>query len=470
MDNLIENKENKLKEIGIILKSRYRGIDYVIDKIINSISTWYIFDDLLYKPTIISLFGMSGIGKTSLVRDLVKLLDMYESYDEMTVGGNVTSLKGNRSPFYTTSSPIMDMLNNATNEDPNNKGIVFIDEIHKINIQRGMFTDLWTLLSDGKLGSGRTILVKYDRVIEFLNGSIDSFYDTKNDISYAKSQEKQHNLSATESQYLMYQETLWNPTTQPIPINKKYLLSNVIDNIEFTSLDELQPLFDYNDFCEKSSVPFGFISIIQRQLREGKIKLKDILNIPGFVYIKPLIVILKNMRAKLVERYTKVTSKDPTVFSKLLIFIAGNLDGLYTDVTNIQISADELHAKTLKLTEDDLKKELLIFFKPEEVSRFGGNYIIYPSLSASAFRSIIIDKLEQMEVDIKETSGISVLLSTDKYVDYIYKIGVIASQGARPLISRIYTEINSVVPKLVKYAKLNNLEVISVDDISIVDR
>ena len=75
-----------------------------------------------------------------------------------------------------------------------------------------------------------------------------------------------------------------------------------------------------------------------------------------------------------------------------------------------------------------------------------------------------------MEVDIKETSGISVLLSTDKYVDYIYKIGVIASQGARPLISRIYTEINSVVPKLVKYAKLNNLEVISVDDISIVDR
>jgi len=449
IDN-IEEKQNKLIEIGNILKSKYHGIDNIIDNIIGTIETWYIFDEVLYKPLIISLFGLTGCGKTSLVRDLAKLLNMYEKFAEIDLTKSPESIRG-----YYQGGPVGAKLHTVI-EDTDCKGIFLIDEIQKIK-ESNTFNEIWSLLSDGKLGSGHFTLNRIDSTIRTFESFIEEFIDAATELEYMKS------MAQDKSEYQMRG---WNPTTQSIPLSKKYVIDMYLDIIKIEDVDMLQPLFDWHDFgVNKTGFMFGFSNMIKKNFSEGSMSIKDILNIPGYAFVKPLLVIARNYRKQLIDKYNAITSRDPLVFSKLLIFITGNVDGLYVDSKNIDISADELHDKTMKLTYNDLKNELLKVFKPEEVSRFGGNFIIYPSLSMKAFQMIIDDKLTEIETDVQKITGISISLKTKKFLNHLEQVSVVASLGARPLISKIYTEVNNVVPKLIKIATLKGLKSISISSL-----
>lgn len=457
----IEQKQKYLKEIGENLKKRFHGIDTIIDKIIDQIETWYLFDDLLYRPTVINLFGLTATGKSTLVKDLVKSLNMYEKFIDIDLGKSFNYTKSTM--FFRDEGPITSRIYN-TLKDTDEKGILLIDEIQKMKDQNAsVFNEIWGLLSDGKIGSGHVAINKVDALIDMLESEITNYQDAITEFEYMRNSD---NPDPNSFNYSEMKIKGWNPITQPIPYSKKYYINNYLSSITLENFEDLRPLFDYHNFSlNKTGYPFGFDNILKKMYENNKITLNKILELPNFAFIKPLIKIAQNYKKYLIDKYNKVSSKDPLVFSKLLIFITGNVNELYLDSKNINISADELHQKTMKLTTDDLKNELLKIFKPEEVSRFGGNFIIFPSLSSEAFRSIIIDKLEQIEKDVKNISNIKVKLITDKYLDYLERASIVASLGARPVISRIYTEINIVVPKLIKTAKLNNLSSISIDDI-----
>jgi cell division protease FtsH len=457
----IEQKQKYLKEIGENLKKRFHGIDTIIDKIIDQIETWYLFDDLLYRPTVINLFGLTATGKSTLVKDLVKSLNMYEKFIDIDLGKSFNYTKSTM--FFRDEGPITSRIYN-TLKDTDEKGILLIDEIQKMKDQNAsVFNEIWGLLSDGKIGSGHVAINKVDALIDMLESEITNYQDAITEFEYMRNS---NNPDPNSFNYSEMKIKGWNPITQPIPYSKKYYINNYLNSITLENFEDLRPLFDYHNFSlNKTGYPFGFDNILKKMYENNKITLNKILELPNFAFIKPLIKIAQNYKKYLIDKYNKVSSKDPLVFSKLLIFITGNVNDLYLDSKNINISADELHQKTMKLTTDDLKNELLKIFKPEEVSRFGGNFIIFPSLSSEAFRSIIIDKLEQIEKDVKNISNIKVKLITDKYLDYLERASIVASLGARPVISRIYTEINIVVPKLIKTAKLNNLSSISIDDI-----
>lgn len=453
MANQIEEKQGKLKEIGKILKSQYRGIDTVIDKIMDQIETWYIFDKLLYKPTIICLWSLTSHGKTSLIRDLVKLLNMYEDYIEIDLSKTDDS---GRFGFY--KGPISSKVYSVI-KDTDDKAVVLIDEIQKIKTSPS-YNEIWSLLSDGKLGSGHFAINKIDAVINALTAVINEYTDSAFEsevLRMASGTPADNNNGYNNRQYG------WNPNTQPIPLARKYLIEAFAEAISIQDFNDLSPLFDFHDFSQvKTTFPFGFRNTMLRAINSNAITIKNILDIPGFVYVKPLMEIAKRHRKNLIDKYSQVSSRDPLVLSKLLIFITGNVDGLYTDCKNTNISPDELYAKTLKLTVDDLKNELLKVFLPEEVSRFGGSHIIYPSFPSKIYREIIEDKLTQIEADVKEMTGITLTLKTEKYIKYLESVSVVASQGVRPQISKIYSEVNSIIPKLIKKAELENLKSISI--------
>ena len=74
----LERIEKRTKELEIVktkLKEKFIGIDNVIDKVINNISLWYLTPEFQFRPLIISLWGITGVGKTDLVRTLVKYLN-----------------------------------------------------------------------------------------------------------------------------------------------------------------------------------------------------------------------------------------------------------------------------------------------------------------------------------------------------------------------------------------------------------
>ena len=75
------------------LKKKFIGIDAVIDKTIDNIALWYMTPELQFKPLIISLWGITGVGKTDLVRTLVRLLEFTDKFIEIQMDMRLTYSK-----------------------------------------------------------------------------------------------------------------------------------------------------------------------------------------------------------------------------------------------------------------------------------------------------------------------------------------------------------------------------------------
>jgi hypothetical protein len=144
----IENRKATLERARIELKQYFVGIDEVIDDLLNYIQIWYLMPDILRRPIIVNLWGMTGVGKTDLVRRLVKLLDFQDRFAEIEIN-NVDETSG-----YSSVSSVL-----SSNNIDGKPAIVLFDEIQRFNtinpdgtpIQTNKFSDFWELLSDGKL-------------------------------------------------------------------------------------------------------------------------------------------------------------------------------------------------------------------------------------------------------------------------------------------------------------------------------
>ena len=64
------------------LKKEFVGIDNVIDQIADAMNSWLYFPEMQEKPVVINLWGLTGIGKTSLVKRLAELIDFNENLAE----------------------------------------------------------------------------------------------------------------------------------------------------------------------------------------------------------------------------------------------------------------------------------------------------------------------------------------------------------------------------------------------------
>jgi Peptidase family M41 len=145
----IEARKQILENTRIELKSHFVGIDETIDDLLNYIQIWYLMPEILSRPIIVNLWGMTGVGKTDLVRRLVKCLNFQDRFVEIelshTDGGSWDSSVGSALG-----------RNSISDGKP---AMVLFDEIQRFNtinpdgspVQSSKFTDFWELLSDGKL-------------------------------------------------------------------------------------------------------------------------------------------------------------------------------------------------------------------------------------------------------------------------------------------------------------------------------
>ena len=81
-----EEKQAILKDAASILKVEFVGIDHVIDEVLSSVSSWFLFPDLQEKPLIINLWGLTGVGKSSLVNRLASLLGFENKFYHFDLG------------------------------------------------------------------------------------------------------------------------------------------------------------------------------------------------------------------------------------------------------------------------------------------------------------------------------------------------------------------------------------------------
>ena len=151
---LIETKQAELDELRKQLQKDFVGLDDVINQVIESIKVWYIFPELQIRPTIICLWGLTGVGKTDLVRKMVSYLKMQDRFLEIEMSSDDT--------VNTTVQSKME----ESSLSPEEPCILFLDEFQKFRTvsesgeqnptDRKSYSDVWTLLSDGRFHADLT--------------------------------------------------------------------------------------------------------------------------------------------------------------------------------------------------------------------------------------------------------------------------------------------------------------------------
>lgn len=382
-----KTKREELNQARIRLKNDFVGLDEIIDSVISNIENWYIMPDSLRRPHIVCLWGMTGVGKTDLVRKLVTYLNYNNSYCELDLTANVQ--EPNLSAF----------LTEQTNLAEGKPGILFVDEIQKFrmkdetgvsNKQKNHNQAFWELLSDGLISAKayreQILRLLYDGVMHY-----EDYYDFED--------------------------------SEPEQQTKK-----------------------------KSPFTIGY-----RSARSLKNNLKLTQSINEIMRWSP--EEREEICIDLLKKGECFKSKD---FSKLLIIISGNIDQAFgaDNYIDFDVDADVLHKQTKMVNFMNIKDALSGIFYPEQVARFGNNHIIYPSLDKKAYEILIAKRLSEISVNLKDKHSIN--LTFDLSInEFIYRNGVVPSQGVRPTISTINGTVENFIPKIVICAIENDKQNIS---------
>lgn len=385
----INARRANLEKASKNLKKKFVGIDKIIDSVIEHINVWYIMPELVTRPTIVNLWGMTGVGKTDLIRTLVKELQFGDKFLEVQLTN-----KGNL--FYNS---IQQYLGNSSIEY-DDAGILLLDEVQRfrtidqqgIEIHDCKFQDLWMLLSDGCFSNNSG---SKSGLLELLFGdSYYSQYDEEEDEELEEEDRQAAKRRKENRKKRKYHRSYYSATE----IKKKLKLTEPVEEVMKWS-EEKQ------------------FTMIWKALQSDK-------------------------------------TYEGDSYSKLLIFISGNLDEAYdmaNETGNADHDADVFHDFSSRINIVDIKNALSKRFKPEQISRFGNVHVIYPSLGKKSYQTIIQRKVSEMISNIKKKHGIKI--KVDKSVrECIYRNGVFPAQGVRPVFSSVSSLLGSSIPTFIMAA------------------
>lgn len=372
----LAQRNQQLQEIAAQLKTELFGIDPVIDRVVDSVRAWYVLPELVTRPVIVCLWGLTGTGKTQLVRRLAQLLGYYDRFVEVQMDGfsNGASWRGAQS--------ISGMLAQSGVRE-GEPGILALDEFQRfrtIDNKRGevrveRYQDVWALLSDGRMPPALSLLGDIESSIA------EAAYDAER--ADADDAKRRFKLSTWEAQELRR-------------------------NLK---LDE--PLLEIMGWEPDQ---------IQERLRAFR------------------------------ENGQQQWETD---YSRLLIFVCGNLDEMYEDIAtsvdDCDSDADTFHALTSKLSVIDVKQALNKRFKPEQVARLGNEHVIYPSLCRRAYEQLIDQGSARYALEA--AAGCGLHFDVDASVrEQIYANAVFPAQGTRPMFSSLHAILGSGLAKAALWA------------------
>ena len=382
----INERRANLEKASKNLKKKFVGIDKIIDSVIENINVWYIMPELISRPTIVNLWGMTGVGKTDLIRSLVKEIQFGDRFLEIQLT-NKGNLYHNSIQQYLSSSSI----------EYDEPGILLLDEIQRFRTidQTGLeihdckFQDLWMLLSDGCFSNNAG---SKSGLLELLFG--DSYYNQYKEEA-DEELEEEAGQAAKKRKERRKKRTYHRSYYSATQIKKKLKLAETVEDIMKWSEEDK-------------------FTIIWNALKSDKVY-------EGDSYSKLLMFVSGNLD----EAYDMA---DQT----------GNADH----------DADVFHEFSSKINIVDIKNALSKRFKPEQISRLGNVHIIYPSLSKKSYQTIIRRKVNEMTRDIKKKHGVKITVD-DSVRDCIYRNGVFPAQGVRPVFSSISALLGASVPTFI---------------------
>lgn len=469
-------KIEKLEKAAKTLKQEFVGLDGIIDEIKQAITPWYVTPEIIKRPVVVSLWGMTGTGKTSVVRRLLELLEITKAINfdcgEENKEGNI----------FTITDQIVTCLNldeSSTNIGNITKDIVFVfDEFQyarTINeqmseVDKPSLRPIWNILDSG--------------LVTISNSS----WDVKNLINFIEdfSVLSKANPEIPIKELVMYDREgvklvlecigyYWyvspSRSVPELPTNDENDDGMDIYELKMsgTSLEEVE-----NDIIagQKNNDPYrplklinsGHLRTIIKYAKKDETDIKKVFNkLSGCSTIGELGEYLEQVKKTILT--PKILN-----FSQSLVFILGNLDEAFKVSGSLSpdMDADIFYDITSKVTISDIKEALKSRFRDEQIARFGNSLIKYPTLRSSDFRKIIEKESTRILDDFQNTTGIHITIDPS-IIDLLYSEGVYPVQGVRPvfttigvLLSPLFSDILIVSDKS-GYKKVN----LSVKDVDL---
>lgn len=434
-----------LKSASEVLKSEFIGIDNIIDNVIEYITPWYVTPELLSRPTVISLWGMTGTGKTSLVNRLLQLLNK-ENVISIDCGGTTSQTNSY------DNETLFDKIDDNPSDDAADadlfsgrkkvEDLVFIldefqlfktiDESGKELDRSSLNREIWELIDTGTVpvNSGDWEIKKFNKYIKDIKLLSEQFPNVEIENFKIKNYKDLEEILDFNGGCI---STVFG-------VNSRYRYSDYCEDPS-----ENTYFFDRNknntneekELATNRIISSLFLRLIRvigkesDQSRDFCIELRNAKNLKEFYDV-----------LKLFKKRQKIATLD---CSKSLIFVIGNLDeafyGTHSEL-NPDISADRLHDLTSSVTVNNIKESLLKRFRAEQVSRLGNSILIYPTLSSDSFKAIINKTVFNIFENVPE--GVS-FTASDNIIDLLYFEGVYPALGVRPVVSTIN---NILVPIL----------------------
>ena len=401
----ILQKKQKLQEVTADLKKQFIGLDSVIDEVMNLVSSWYIFPTAQLRPTVINLWGMTGSGKTALVQSLVGLLEHKKFFTQLDMGEFESD----------SASWIKSTFTDELEYFHENACIICLDEFqfartldkNENELGKDKLRVVWDLLDSGKINyipSGSKYYMKRAEhcLLNLIKAKEKSVVITNGVVVKGLNE-------FTESFHCFY-------------FDDEGRNGEKIDENYFLSKDFIQGLYYLYD-CDETT----------KEILENKIKESDLESIVSLV----------------IDGVKTRSGVKQLNLSKSLIFVLGNLDEAYqmSHSINPDISADDLHEATSKITIANIKGALKKRFRNEQVARLGNNHIIYKSFANKHFVELIDRELIRINEFVIRQFGYQFVFS-DSLKDIIYKEGVFPSQGTRPVLTTIKNLVESWIGKI----------------------
>lgn len=389
-----ERKITVLEQARIQLKKEFVGIDEVIDEIIENVRSWFTLGDLQTKPCIINLWGLTGVGKSSLLLRLSHLLEISEKTFRIDLGEKKGQYSLNAS---------LEEISDVSNNEP---VLIILDEIQhartlmggivKQEVEKDPNRIIWELIDSGMItvnqwSFGIKSLMDY---MQLLSNLINNGMRIRNGLVISKKQQFLKEICDFAPSHERSSEENSNQMLAIHPGFYRLILDNLDERHEIKFLDQIEKYLKSLDEAET-------LQFLYRVIRKGK---------------QPL---------------TKY-------FKKALIFVVGNVDEAYrfNGDFSADISANEFYELSKKINVPIIKLALRERFRDEQIARLGNTHIIYPALNEKAYQDLIRLHLNQYFEQLEEVYKIKWTYNTT-LVDKVYREGVYPTQGARPVFTTI---------------------------------
>lgn len=436
LDIIDIEKKNKIVDEAILrLKNDFVGIDEQIDEIMNNVRTWYLYPQLQDRPLIVSIFGLTGTGKTALIKKIAKYLDI----EKDLVYFNFAEI--NEMHSYEIEDTIEEELSNE-----NSSRMFVYDE----------FQYAATLDEDGCEKDNKSGLKPFWELMD--SGILhkrNSIWDNRflfNTISYLTKINIHHPVMIEDGQWVNAKECLKDFKNYEIMQFKEYFnfeIDDVLSEKEIRSVQTLgsgKRMVPKEDTCE-FFIKEHVLEQIFRLFRKSNSVRTDNFDLYNELYNKSYDEIIDLF----IQTYDNISKGYDLKFNSSIIFVIANLDEAYEISFNVNpdMSPDQFHKITKKINIVDIKEALKKRFRNEQIARLGNIHVIYPSFSSETFKKIIDMTLNNYATTVNELIGYK-LVFDNSIKKCIFDEAVFPTQGTRPVFSTIHEIVKSKLPEIVR--------------------